>query len=74
MALISWIGRMAAATRRWREDQATLFALARLDPRAQAELETLIRLRRDGEFESKRRSVPRGARSHLVSNALRAHS
>lgn len=74
MIVSDWYGQIAAAMQRWREDRATLRALVRLEPRSRAEFETLVRLWRDGEFESKGRSVGHRAPSHIASAAHRAHS
>jgi hypothetical protein len=74
MALHQKYRRIVAALRRWREERATLLALARLDPRARAELETLVRLRRDLEFDSKGRSEPGAGSFHIARGARGAHS
>lgn len=75
MLITQWLRPIAAAVRRYREDAATLSALDRLDGRARAELETLVRLRRDAaEFDSKGRSVRPAEPSHIASRARRAHS
>ncbi|MGH7088087.1 MAG: hypothetical protein ACREFQ_04235 [Stellaceae bacterium] len=70
----NWIVQLAAALRRWREDRASLAALARLEPLARAEFEALVRLKRDHEFDSKRRSVAAARRAHIASHASSAHS
>jgi hypothetical protein len=66
--------RLAATWRRWREDQATLASLGRLDPMSAAEFAALVRLRRDeSELGSKGRSVPRTAGRHVAGRGLKAH-
>lgn len=65
----------AARLRRWREDRTTLAALDQLDVRSRAELEMLVRRRRDeAEFDSKGRSVDSPAPIHIARGARRAHS
>jgi hypothetical protein len=75
MNFTGYITRAAAAIRRWREDQATLVALARLDPPARDELAALVRLRRDqSEYDSKPRSARRPPPLHIDCNGASAHS
>lgn len=65
----------ATRLRRWREDQTTLAALDHLDARSRAELEALVRRRRDEiEFDSKGQSVVRPAPIHIACGTCRAHS
>jgi len=73
--MISIFKAAARAFRHWREDRATMIALARLDERSRRDLEDLVRRCRDRcEFDRKRRSVRARRPGHIAVEAGNDHA
>ncbi len=76
--MISILNTAAALVRRWREDRATMLALARLDERSRRDFHDLVRQHKDaaeiGEFNSKSRSVRPQRLAHIAVEAVNDHA